>query len=209
MPREKCSRARCPDRSSIAPPISGSPPDVYARCVIWTFDYPLRTERLLLRPHTLGDLDDLVVFHSDPAVTRYIPWPVRNREQTLDVLTVKLGQASATSPGDWIVLAIEERSSGRVVGEILLKRKSDTEAELGYVLATSAQGKGLITEAATVLLAEAERAFGVTTVDATVEKPNAASVRVLTRLGFGPIASDDPDLLTFRRPAPATGEPAS
>jgi RimJ/RimL family protein N-acetyltransferase len=167
--------------------------------VIWTFDYPLRTERLLLRPHRLGDLDDLVVFHGDPAVTRYIPWPVRTREQTLDVLTAKLGQASATSPGDWIVLAIEERSSGHVVGEILLKRTSDTEAELGYVLATSAQGKGLITEAATVLLAEAERSFGVTAVDASVEKPNAASARVLARLRFGPITSEDPDLLTFRR----------
>jgi RimJ/RimL family protein N-acetyltransferase len=181
--------------------------DVYAQGVIWTFDYPLRTDRLLLRPHTLGDLDDLVVFHSDPDVTRYIPWPVRDREQTLDVLTVKLGQASATSPGDWIVLAIEERSSGHVIGEILLKRKSDTEAELGYVLATSAQGKGLITEAATVLLAEAERVLGVTTVDATVQKPNAASARVLARLGFDPITSEDPNLLTFRRLATTTKEP--
>jgi RimJ/RimL family protein N-acetyltransferase len=178
--------------------------DVYARGVIWTFDYPVRTERLLLRPHTLGDLDDLVVFHGDPDVTRYIPWPVRNREQTLDVLTVKLGQASARSSGDWIVLAIEERRSGHVVGEILLKRKTDAEAELGYVLATSAQGRGLITEAAGVLLAEAERTFGVTTVDATVEKPNAASVRVLARLGFGLTTSEDPDLLTFRRLATTT-----
>jgi RimJ/RimL family protein N-acetyltransferase len=183
--------------------------DVYAQGVIWTFDYPLRTERLLLRPHTLGDLDDLVVFHSDPDVTRYIPWPVRDREQTVDVLTMKLGQASATSPGDWIVLAIEGRRSGRVIGEILLKRKSDTEAELGYVLATSAQGKGLITEAATVLLAEAERVLGVTTVDATVKEPNVASARVLARLGFAPIASEDPDLLTFRRLAPITKEPTT
>jgi RimJ/RimL family protein N-acetyltransferase len=191
--------------SVVAPSVR----DVYAQGVIWTFDYPLRTERLLLRPHTLGDLDDLVVFHSDPDVTRYIPWPVRNREQTLDVLTVKLGQASATSPGDWIVLAIEERSSGHVIGEILLKRKSDTEAELGYVLATSAQGRGLVTEAVKVLLAEAERSFGVTLVDAAVEKPNAASARVLARLGFAQITSEDPDLLTFRRLATTTKEPTS
>jgi RimJ/RimL family protein N-acetyltransferase len=191
--------------SVVAPSVR----DVYAQGVIWTFDYPLRTERLLLRPHTLGDLDDLVVFHSDPDVTRYISWPIRNREQTLDVLTVKLGQVSATSPGDWIVLAMEERSSGRVIGEILLKRKSDTEAELGYVLATSAQGKGLITEAATILLTEAERVLGVTTFDATVEKPNAASARVLARLGFDPITSEDPNLLTFRRLTTTTKEPTS
>lgn len=174
--------------------------------MIWTFEYPLRTERLLLRPHALDDLDDLVVFHGDPDVTRYIPWPVRSREQTLNVLTVKLGQGSASSAGDWIVLAIEELSSGTVVGEILLKRRSDAEAELGYVLATHAQGRGLITEAATCLLTEAERLFGVSRVDAFVETANVASTRVLNRLGFVPTTSDDPDLLAFRRPAPTTKE---
>jgi RimJ/RimL family protein N-acetyltransferase len=88
-------------------------------------------------------------------------------------------------------------------------RESDTEAELGYVLATSAQGRGLVTEAVKVLLAEAERSFGVTLVDATVEKPNAASARVLARLGFAQITSEDPDLLTFRRLATTTKEPTS
>jgi RimJ/RimL family protein N-acetyltransferase len=185
----------CGSSSALARPAR----DVYARGVIWTFDYPLRTERLLLRPHTLDDLDDLVVFHSDPEVTRYTPWPVRDREQTREVLAVKVGQASASSPGDWVSLAIEEVRSGRVIGEIVLKRKSDTEAELGYALATSAQGQGFVAEAATFLLAEVARSLDVTTIDASVEKPNVASVRVLDRLGFIRIASEDPHLLTFRR----------
>jgi RimJ/RimL family protein N-acetyltransferase len=172
--------------------------------VIWRFDIPLATERLILRPHTLGDLDDLTVFHSDPEVTRYIPWPVRTRDQTLDALVMKVGQTSARMPGEWIVLAIEERSSSRVVGEILLKRKSDTAAELGYVLATAAQGQGYITEAASSLVDVAARSFGITTVDANVEEPNTASVRVLTRLGFAPIAASEPGVLSFRRELPGS-----
>jgi RimJ/RimL family protein N-acetyltransferase len=167
--------------------------------VIWTFDYPLRTERLDLRPHTLAELDDLAVFHGDADVTRYIPWPVRDREQTLDALTAKLTQTSARTAGEWIVLAIEERATKTVVGEVLLKRESDAEAELGYVLAASAQGKGYITEAATFLLAEAEGSFGLLAVDATVEAPNVASAGVLERPGFSPTPSNDPGLLTFRR----------
>jgi RimJ/RimL family protein N-acetyltransferase len=163
--------------------------------VIWTFNYPLRTERLTLRAHQLTDLEDLLVFHSDPEVTRYIPWPVRDRQQTLDALVVKLTQTVACEPGEWIVLAIEENSSHTVIGEILLKRKSDVRAELGYVLAREAQGKGYVTEAAAHLLT-----FGVTTVDATVEEPNTASVRVLTRLGFAPTEpteSAEPGILSF------------
>jgi hypothetical protein len=35
--------------------------------------YPLRTERLDLRPHRMDDLDDLYAFHSRPDVVRYTP----------------------------------------------------------------------------------------------------------------------------------------
>ncbi len=52
--------------------------------------YPIRTERLDLRPHRMEDLDDLLAFHSDPDVVRYVPWPVRDREQTRTALKAKL-----------------------------------------------------------------------------------------------------------------------
>ena len=174
---------------------------------MWTFDYPLRTERLILRPHTLDDLDDLVLFHGDPDVTRYIPWPVRDRQAVLEALTTKLTQTAARASGDWIVLAIENAGAGTVVGEILLKRASDTDAELGYVLAASAQGRGFATEAAHHLLQAAEHRFGITVVDAVVEAPNTASARVLTRLGFTPAPATHPPHLSFRRLCPAPNAP--
>ena len=51
---------------------------------------PLETERLLLRVHRS---EDLVVFHSDPDVVRFVPWPVRDRAATAETLAVKLDQA--------------------------------------------------------------------------------------------------------------------
>jgi RimJ/RimL family protein N-acetyltransferase len=171
--------------------------------VIWTFDYPLRTERLDLRPHTLADLDDLEVFHSDPDVTRYIPWPVRDREQVRAALVAKIPQISASAAGEWIVLAVEERRSGTVIGEILLKREADTAAEIGYAFATQGQGKGLATEAVVSLMSAARRQLRITTFDALVETPNVASARLLARVGFAPAPSTEPGLLSFRRTAPA------
>ncbi len=58
--------------------------------------YPLRTERLDLRPHRPDDLEDLFAFHSRPEVVRYVPWPLRDREQTRAALQVKLGQVALT-----------------------------------------------------------------------------------------------------------------
>ena len=167
----------------------------------WAFDYPLSTERLELRPHRLDDLADLVVFHSDPEVTRYIPWPVRTLEQTREALRVKLDRTVARTPGDWIVLAIEERSTGTVIGEVLLKREADGRAEVGYVIRADRQGQGLATEAVVGILDAARESFGVTTVDAVIEAPNSASARLLTRLGFAEHTREhegDVELIHFR-----------
>lgn len=186
-----------PHRLSSGSRTAGRP--VYARPVIWTFDYPLQTERLNLRPHTIADLYDLAVFHGDPDVTRYIPWPVRDREQVRAALVAKIPQISASTTGEWIVLAVEERRSRTVIGEVLLKRESDCVAEVGYAFATQAQGKGLATEAVVHLMDVSQRELGITTFDAVIEEPNVASARLLARAGFVPAPSTEPGLLSFQR----------
>lgn len=170
---------------------------------VWAFDLPLTTDRLLLRAHRVEDLDDLVVFHGDPLVTRFIPWPTRTREQTREALAVKLDRTRAEAPGDWIVLAMEERSTGTVVGEVLVKREGGGRAEVGYALRTDRQGQGLASEAVTALLDAAAEELGVVDVRAIVVDGNDASARLLVRLGFevvGPGPVDDNETTTeFRR----------
>lgn len=163
---------------------------------VWELDLPLRTDRLLLRGHREEDLDDLVVFHGDPLVTRYIPWPTRTREQTREALAVKLPRTRAARAGEWIVLAVEERATGTVIGEVLVKREHGGRAEVGYALRTDRQGRGLAAEAVTALLDAVEAAFGVHDVRAIVVDGNEASVRLLARLGFealgpGPVDGDE------------------
>ena len=151
---------------------------------VWALDLPLVSERLLLRVHRPEDLDDLVVFHSDPEVTRYIPWPVRSREQTAEALTKKLEQSVARRTGEWIVLAVEERDSRTVIGEVLLKRAGPHRAEVGYAFRADRHGQGLASEAVGLLLRTAVIAFDLTRVEAVVEAPNTASIRLLERFGF-------------------------
>lgn len=152
----------------------------------WVLEDPLGTPRTLLRPHRLEDLDDLVEFHSDPEVTAFIPWPVRDRAATLTALEAKLGQDRAEREGDWIVLAIEHRESGRVIGEVLLKRGPEGSgvAEVGYVVARRFQGQGLGSEVVRAVLEIAVGRFGVRLVEAVVDERNTASQRLLEHLGF-------------------------
>jgi RimJ/RimL family protein N-acetyltransferase len=114
----------------------------------------LLTERLELRPHRMDDLDDLFAFHSRPEVVRYTPWPVRDREETRVALERKLPQGELTEDGQWLVLAIELRETGTVIGEVLLKwaSEADRQGEIGFALHSDYQGKGLAAEAAREML---------------------------------------------------------
>ena len=162
--------------------------------------YPIETERLRLRPHRPEDLDDLLVFHSDPEVVRFIPWPIRDRAATHDALAVKLGQGTLERPGEWLVLAVVLREPGTgvdtgvgtVIGEVLLKWASaeEREGELGFAFAREHQGKGYAAEAAHAMLALAFTDLGLRRVTAVCIEGNEASIRLLRRLGFqqdGPV----------------------
>ena len=147
-------------------------------------DLPIGTERLILRPHRLEDLDDLVGFHADPEVVRYVPWPVRDRAATEETLQVKLGQTVLEEPGQWLVLAVEHRETGTVIGEVLLKWASDRQGELGFAFARPHHGHGYAAEAATAILRLAFDDLGFHRVTAVCVAENTASARLLQRLGF-------------------------
>ena len=145
---------------------------------------PLTTERLVLRPHRPDDLDDLVHFHSDPEVVRYVPWPVRDRAATEETLQVKLGQTVLEEHGQWLVLAVELSESGTVIGEVLLKWASDRQGELGFAFSRDHQGQGYAAEAAAAMLRLAFDVLGFHRVSAVCIEGNTASTRLLGRLGF-------------------------
>ncbi|WP_350347626.1 GNAT family protein [Agromyces sp. G08B096] len=148
--------------------------------------FPILTERLALRPHRADDLDDLVEFHGDPEVVRFLPWPLRDREATRAALEVKLGQGELTEPGTWLVLAVEQRDTGTVIGEVLLKWASaeHRQGELGFALGRAHHGKGYAAEAAAAMLRLGFEQLGLHRISAVCLDDNEASAKLLRRLGF-------------------------
>ena len=149
-------------------------------------NYPILTPRLALRPHHTDDLDDLLEFHSDPDVVRFLPWPVRDRDETMAALAAKLDQATLTEPGEWLVLAIELRETRTVIGEVLLKWASaeHKQGELGFVLGGKYHGKGYAAEAAAEMLRLGFEGLGLHRITAVCIDGNEASAGLLQRLGF-------------------------
>ncbi|MBG0831923.1 GNAT family N-acetyltransferase [Planomonospora sp. ID67723] len=148
--------------------------------------YPIRTDRLLLRPFTLGDLDALHAVQSLPEVTRYLYWEARDREQVRESLEAKLAQTALLDEGQALSLAVEIAATGEVIGDGLLFWHSRTHraGEIGYVLHPDHHGRGYATEVGRALLELGFDGLGLHRVTGRIDGRNTASARVLERLGM-------------------------
>ncbi|MGN0065451.1 MAG: GNAT family N-acetyltransferase [Nocardioides sp.] len=153
--------------------------------IAWpTQDQPLLTERLVLRPHRPDDLEDLLRFHADPDVVRWTPWVVKDHAATEEFLAKRTTMTRWHEPGDWLVLAVQRRDDGRVVGEVLLKWEGPGQAEVGYALASDQHGQGLAREAVAGLFRYAFDVLGVHRVVAIIVDANDASTRLAEQVGM-------------------------
>lgn len=149
-------------------------------------DWPLETERLVLRPFEEGDLDALYRMHSDAEVARWLYNEPRTLEETRTLLGYKIDGAELTEEGKWLSAAVDERETGQFVGDVSMRWFSEPHktGELGFMFDPAHQGRGYATEAAARLIAFAFEGMGFHRVIGRAEARNTASVRVLEKLGM-------------------------
>jgi RimJ/RimL family protein N-acetyltransferase len=149
-------------------------------------DHPLLTERLLLRPFATTDFDALLAIQSRADVARYLYWDPRTSAEVREALAAKIRATAIVSEGDNLSLAAELRSTGELIGDCNLHWTSaeHRQGEIGFVFHPDHHGRGYATEAAEALLALAFDGLRVHRVIGRLEARNAASARVLERLGM-------------------------
>ena len=149
-------------------------------------DEPLRTERLLLRPFTEDDLDDVTAYHSLPEVVRYLYWGVRDRDQVRELLGQRRRRRRLAEEGDIATLAVVLQETGRVIGEVNLHWVSamHRQGEFGFVFHPDFHGHGYASEASTRLLDLAFDSLGLHRVYGRADASNVASAALMRRLGM-------------------------
>ena len=137
----------------------------------------LETERLILRDWESKDADDLFAILSNPAVSLSEGTsPVESKEKSNTVLNYLIMQKSG--------YAIVLKSSGSVIGGIGLNEdaKGDkTARNLGFYLAEEYWNRGLMTEALTVVIANAKE---ITDKLSATQYNNPKSEHLLNKMGF-------------------------
>jgi len=149
-----------------------------------TFSTEIRTERLILRPFTLDDLEPFFRMGTEPQVIRYVG----------NVPIVDLAAAEAAMLAgalrDYEVhgygrFACVWKETGSVIGFSGLKYFEQLrETELGYRFFPEFWGMGLATEAGKASVEFAAESLNLKRLIGLVHPENVASANVLKKLGF-------------------------
>ncbi|MBB5956934.1 RimJ/RimL family protein N-acetyltransferase [Saccharothrix tamanrassetensis] len=146
--------------------------------------YPVRTERLLLRPFTPADHAALHSWQSRPDVVRYLYGEPKTPEETAESLAMKAAVTWPSKEGEHLSLAVERE--GEVIGEAVLKwlNEQHRQGEIGYILHPDHHGHGYATEASRAMLDLGFDHLDLHRIVASCDASNEASWRVMERLGM-------------------------
>lgn len=149
-----------------------------------TTDLPRSFSGGRLRRLRTSDLVAFQAYRSIPEVGRFQGWVRLSDVEALTFLA-EMGDAPLFIRGEWVQLGIADVQHDHLVGDIGVFLSHDgSEAELGFTLAPAAQGRGLATAAVREALQLLFDITSVTHVLAITDARNAASIRLVRRLGF-------------------------
>ena len=144
----------------------------------------LRGARVHLRAMRPDDVPALFALQSDPAGMRYWSYPPLTRiEQALEMFDKNERAAHA---GDCLPWAVALARDDAMIGTCTLFAfdAKHRRAMIGYALARAHWGHGYAQEALRLALGHAFGPLGLHRVEADIDPRNAASLRVIERVGF-------------------------
>lgn len=143
----------------------------------------LAGERVRLREFRLDDLDDADAILGDDQVTRWLSFDSRTREQQAKVLTGAIERAEQT-PRTEYYLAVTRHTDDRLIGFMRLGLGGVQAAKLGAAIAAAQWRHGYAQDAARTIIDFGFTTLGLHRISGAIGPDNAASIALVTRLGF-------------------------
>lgn len=143
----------------------------------------LETERLILRPLQLTDLDDLYEYAQDPPVYENGMW---QPYESLDAARRHLEAVISQYFDGLMWWALEHKADGKMIGRCELSHvdREDKRAEISFALHREYWRQGIMTEAMQRTLDYAFNTMQLNRIYAVTLTDNIASHALLEKLGF-------------------------
>ncbi|MGN6516078.1 MAG: GNAT family N-acetyltransferase [Rhizomicrobium sp.] len=144
----------------------------------------LKTPRLTLRPLDERDIDAVFAMMSDDLTMRFWDYPAfKDRDVVADIVAAQRADMDAGTAMYWAVALMPE---GVAIGSCDLSEidRHHGRAELGFLFSRAWWGNGYALEALKAVTTHATEEMGLQRLWARFHAGNAASQRLLERLGF-------------------------
>ena len=148
-------------------------------------DFPeLKSERLLLRRITKGDVKEIFEIYSDPEVARY-DWyyPIESMDKALKIIESFKDTYDDKEEFTW---GVTRKGDNRIIGYCCLGdfQEGPRSCEIGYGFNRNQWNKGYGTEAVKMLVKFAFEQMNINRIAGTVTVGNEPSIKVLKKCGF-------------------------
>jgi len=156
----------------------------------------ISTDKLILKPVELSDLQNMYNLRTNPQVAKYI-------ERDINKNLEDIRQFIELVKKNNFYFTINTIVPSEFIGTITLWNidRSTNYAEIGYELLPQFQGKGLMSEAVKSILDYAFNEAGFEYIEAYTHRENIASKKLLERVGFklavGKIDEDNSDIIIY------------
>ena len=141
----------------------------------------ITTPRLILRFPDLAAPDTFAAYATDPEVTRHLQ--CQQHQDLEETRTFLRGRIQANEDGEDLYWSVRLRSDDGLSGAVALGLR-DFKAHLGYVIARRHWRQGYCTEAVQAVVDWARRQPEIWRVWAVCDLENAASARVMEKVGM-------------------------
>lgn len=158
----------------------------------------LKTERLTLRQLVSSDDKEIFALRSDDNVNKYLD---RKPSKSIDDAKNFIQTINENiQRNDSIYWAITLNGTNKLIGTICLFDFSDdnSKAEIGYELLPDFQGKGIMQEATSKVIAFGIQDIGLNSIEAYTHSENESSARLLKKLNFKRHSTGDNDFMIFK-----------
>lgn len=142
------------------------------------------TDRLLIRPRCVADLEACLTMDRDPEVTRFVPGPWFDPAAHRSFVLERMNAPYPSGFGYWTVTHLDEPDG--LLGWILLLpgEHGPRSAEIGWRFVRNCWDRGYATEAARAMLVHAHNHPEIQCMFAEIDPRNTGSIGVAEKLGM-------------------------
>lgn len=151
------------------------------------------TQRLILRPLTLQDEQEIFELRSNDAVNQFLDRPKAQSLKDAQQFIQKITDTIQKNEGVYWVIALQH--DPKLIGSIALWNFAPEEnmAEIGFELHPQYQGQGIMREALTKVIEFCFTTIQLQTIEAWTHINNVSSIRLLEKNHFIPKPNQEQD----------------